>query len=255
MGLLGEGDPHPVEIRGAVGEGLFLIVCDHAGRAVPAGLGRLGLPDEAFDLHIAWDIGAGDLTRILAPRLGAGCILQRYSRLVIDCNREPLRSDAAPVMSDGVAVPGNAALTSKALTARARAIHKPYHAAIAKALDARAARGRPTVLVFMHSFTPRMNDLDRPWQFGVIREEGSRFSKAVLDRLAALTGYLVGDNEPYAMDGVDFSAPLHALARGIDYLELEVRQDLIADADGQARIAEALSAVLPAAARDIGLEP
>lgn len=248
MGLLNASDSQPAIVQGAGADARFLFTCDHAGRDIPAGLNRLGLADEALNQHIAWDIGAGALTESLARRLGAAAILQRYSRLVIDCNRDPVRPDAAPETSDGWRIPGNAGLTPEARAERVDAIHAPYHAAIARELDARQARGRPTLLIFMHSFTPRMAGFDRPWHFGVIRDPASRFSKAVLERLQALPGWVTGDNEPYAMDDVDYSAPLHAMGRGLDYLELEVRQDLIADAAGQARIADILEAVLPEAA-------
>ena len=252
MGLLDAGDSQPVVVHSAGAPALFLFTCDHAGRETPRSLGRLGLPESVFDLHIAWDIGAGALTRRLAKALKAACILQRYSRLVIDCNRDPGRADAAPAVSDGIAIPGNAALSPADLAERVATIHAPYHRAIAEEIDARMAKAAPTLLVFMHSFTPRMAGLERPWHFGVIHDGASPFSGAVLRRLGALPGVVVGDNQPYAWDDVDYSAPLHAVARGLDYLELEVRQDLIADEAGQARIAAILSEVLPAAAADIG---
>jgi predicted N-formylglutamate amidohydrolase len=252
MGLLDAGDSQPVVVHSAGASALFLFTCDHAGRETPRSLGRLGLPESVFDLHIAWDIGAGALTRRLAKTLKAACILQRYSRLVIDCNRDPGRADAAPAVSDGIAIPGNAALSPADLAERVAAIHAPYHRAIAEEIDARLAKAAPTLMVFVHSFTPRMAGFDRPWHFGVIHDGASPFSAAVLRRLGALPGVVVGDNRPYAWDDVDYSAPLHAVARGLDYLELEVRQDLIADEAGQARIAAILAEVLPAAAADIG---
>ena len=248
MGLLSGRDPEPVVVQRAGAAAPFLFVCDHAGRETPEALGRLGLPDSAFDRHIAWDIGAGAVTRRLAAAFGACCILQRYSRLVIDCNRAPDRADAAPEVSDGTPIPGNRELTAQALAERAEAIHEPYHAAIARELDARLARETPTVVIFVHSFTPEMGGVARPWHFGVIREEGSRFSKAMLDRLSGLHGLVVGDNQPYAMDGVDYSAPRHAMARGLDYLELEIRQDLIGDEAGEARICDLLAGQLRRAA-------
>ncbi len=247
MGLLNTGDPNPVFVQGAGSDAPFLFVCDHAGRATPRRLERLSLPESAFDLHIAWDIGAGALTQRLAGQMGACAIAQRYSRLVIDCNRYPDKPDAAPAVSDGVRVPGNEGLTEADRAERVAAIHTPYHAAIDAELDARAARELSTIIVFMHSFTPRMNGFERPWHFGVIHEETSRFSKVVLAKLQALDDFVTGDNLPYAMDGSDYSAPEHALARGIDYLELEVRQDLIADEAGQARIADVLRPVLQGA--------
>jgi predicted N-formylglutamate amidohydrolase len=255
MGLLDASDSQPDVAHSSGARAVFLFICDHAGREIPRRLGRLGLDESAFDLHIAWDIGAGALTRRLARALKACCILQRYSRLVIDCNRDPERADAAPAVSDGIAIPGNADLSSADLGERVAAIHAPYHAAIAEEIDARMAKAAPTLLVFMHSFTPRMAGQDRPWHFGVIHHGASPFSSAVLKRLAALPGVVVGDNLPYAWDDVDYSAPLHAIARGLDYLELEVRQDLIADEQGQARIAALLAEVLPAAAADVRAAP
>jgi predicted N-formylglutamate amidohydrolase len=248
MGLLGTGDSQPViaERMGACAPVLF--ICDHAGREVPRHLGRLGLSEAAFDSHIAWDIGAGGVTRRLAASAGATCVLQRYSRLVIDCNRDPARPDAIPAMSDGIAIPANAGLDAKQRLARIEAIHAPYHAAISDELDRRRDQNLPTILVFLHSFTPCLAGVQRPWHFGVIREPSSRFSEAVLEQLRDLHGLEVGDNEPYAMDGVDYSAPTHALARGLDYLELEMRQDLIADDAGQRAVGDLLQVVLAKAA-------
>jgi len=85
--LLGDGDPPPFETVHAAGRRRALIVCDHASRAFPQALRRLGLPDEATWRHIAWDIGAAELARALAARLDAPALLAGYSRLVVDCNR------------------------------------------------------------------------------------------------------------------------------------------------------------------------
>lgn len=248
MGLLRSTDSQPVIAERAGSDASFLFICDHAGREVPAALGRLGLSEACFDLHIAWDIGAADVTRQLAASLNAPCILQRYSRLVVDCNRDPAAPGAIPAVSDGVAIPGNRDLGPEDRQARVDAIHAPYHAAIAAELDRRRDLGLQTILVFMHSFTPRMGGVDRPWRFGVIRDPDSRLSLRALERLRAVGGFEVGDNQPYAMDGTDYSAPTHALARGVDYLELEMRQDTIADGPGQADTVRILRDVLLKAA-------
>ncbi len=235
--------PHeekPVRVQRAGARAACVLICDHAGRRVPERLGDLGVAAPDWDRHIAWDIGAAALTERLGEALEACTVMQAYSRLVIDCNRDPGRADCTPVMSDGTPVPGNMGLTPGRAAARVAQIHAPYHAAIAAELDARAASGRPALPVFVHSFTPRMNGLDRPWSFGVLHEGGSRLSLAMLAALREEAGHLTGDNEPYAMNDQDHSAPRHALARGLDYLELEVRQDLIADAAGVERVADIL---------------
>ncbi|WP_293381010.1 N-formylglutamate amidohydrolase [Phenylobacterium sp.] len=230
----------------------FLLLGDHAGREIPRSLAGLGLPKPALDRHIAWDIGIAAYGALLSRALDAAFIRQRFSRLVIDCNRDPSRPDAVPEVSDDVEIPGNLALSADARHARVAEVARPYHAAIAAELDRRVARGLPTTLISLHSFTPRMNGLDRPWRFGVLHADDSPYSRAILDRLRAELGQdLVGDNQPYRMDEVDFTVPVHAGRRGLDYLELEVRQDLLADAAGQAEIAALVARLLPAALADL----
>jgi predicted N-formylglutamate amidohydrolase len=230
-------------------------VGDHAGREIPAGLHGLGLPPWALGLHIASDIGVAALGALLSDRLDATFVAQRYSRLAIDCNRDPDRPDAIVETSDTIAVPGNAALSTRARAARVAEIFAPYHARIAAEIDARQAAGRRPILLALHSFTPVMGADARPWRFGVLQMGGSPFSAAMLSALrAALGPDLVGDNEPYRMDGTDYTVPHHAIANGLDYLELEVRQDLIADAGGQGEIA-ALLAPMFEAARDSPAAP
>ncbi len=251
MPLLTPADPSPVTIHNADSRSPCLILCDHAGRRVPARLGDLGLAAAEFERHIAWDIGAADLSRRLGARLDACVIEQTYSRLVIDCNRHPDAADAIPGLVDGASIRGNHHLSLEAMAARVAEIHTPYHQAISDVLDARLARAIPTVLILMHSFTPRFATAapdggDRPWHVGVLHAHDSALSDAMLARLAAEPGYVIGDNQPYAMDATDYTAPHHARPRGLDYCELEIRQDLIETAEGQAHYADLLARLLTA---------
>lgn len=244
-GLLTPDDPPPVRLTNPGGRSSFLLLGDHAGRAIPAQLGTLGLDAAALERHIAWDIGVAGLGRMLAERLDACFIEQSYSRLVIDCNRAPDRADAIPAESDETAVPGNAGLTKEDRAMRVEAIHDPYHVAIADALAARDAAGQATILLALHSFTPVMGGKARPWTVGVLQGGGDAgFALALLERLRALPGQCIGDNEPYHMDTTDHTVPRHAFAAGRPYAEIEIRQDLLADAEGQAQWADKLAAVL-----------
>jgi len=225
----------------------FLLACDHAGRAVPARLRGLGLPPDAFERHIAWDIGALGVARRLSEVLDAPLLFQRWSRLVIDCNRHPDAADAILAVSDGQAIPANGRLTAAERARRIADIHAPYHLAIAAELDARAARGLATLVVAVHSFTPTMNGQARLWRVGVLHGGASPASSALIALLRREETAPVGDNEPYAMDGTDFTVPHHAWRRGLDAVELEIRQDLIADEDGQAAIAALFARLLPRA--------
>jgi len=237
--LLGQDDAAPAAAFDLGAASPFLIVCDHAGVAVPARLGRLGLAGAAFDSHIAVDLGVLPLARALAARLAAAIIAQTYSRLVIDCNRAPGHPGSILSRSDGWAIPGNERLPEADVRARVDEIHRPYHAAIAAELDRRD--GRPTALVCLHSFTPVLAGAARPWHVGVLHLGDCAFSTALLGVLRAEPGLVVGDNQPYAMDDTDFTAPHHAAGRAIAVTELEIRQDLIADEAGQARMADLLA--------------
>ena len=243
--MLDADEPSPVHIINPAGASRFLVLADHAGRIVPRGLGTLGVSAADMDRHIAWDIGAAGVTAGLAGLLDAVAICQRYSRLVIDCNRTPGHPTSIPEVSDGTRVPGNAGLAAGEAAARAEAIFAPYHAAIAAEIDRRAAGG--CVIIAMHSFTPVYGGVVRPWQAGILHDRMPEYGLAVGDLLRA-EGLLVGDNEPYRLsDESDYTVPVHAGRRGLPYVELEVRQDLIADAAGERHWAELLARVLPAA--------
>jgi predicted N-formylglutamate amidohydrolase len=248
MRLLGAADPQPYFVRNSGGRSAILIIGDHAGREIPAPLAGLGLPAEALDRHIAWDIGAGALGDLLSDRLDAAFIAQRYSRLVIDCNRDPDRPDSICQVSDGLEIPGNLALSAVDQETRRREIFEPYHTAIANSVARRRAAGQPTILLALHSFTPSLGGAARPWRFGVLHLGQSPYCGAVLAGLQARFGAAaVGDNQPYQMDGTDYTVPRHAVANGLDYLELEVRQDLLATMASQEMVAAELIPILLAA--------
>jgi predicted N-formylglutamate amidohydrolase len=244
--LLGPRDPSPVIVTNPGGSSPFLLLGDHAGRLVPRRLGDLGLPAEAHLRHIAWDIGVAALGERVAAALDAPFIRQAYSRLVIDCNRVPGAADSTPAVSDGQTIPGNQGLSAADLAARRDEIYAPYQGRISEALDERQRLGRPTLLVSLHSFTPVFQGHVRPWRFGVLHRNDSAFSSRALGLLREAFGDEAGDNQPYSMDQIDNTIPLHADARGLDYLELETRQDLIADIAGQDEIAAVIADLLRA---------
>jgi len=249
--LLGPGDPDPVGERSGETDSPFFLVCDHAGEAIPAALGDLGLPPEERRRHIALDLGALAVAEGLAQRLRAPLVFQRYSRLVIDCNRKPEAPDSIAPLADGTPVPGNRELSPAERTARVEAILRPYHARIARRLDARAAAGQATLLVSVHSFTPelRARPVERPWDLGLCWGRDRRFTDSVLAELEQERDLRLGRNQPYDVDlANDYSIPVHGEARGLPYVEFEIRQDRLAPAGAPEAWAERLAAVLTRAA-------
>ncbi|HEX3901823.1 MAG TPA: N-formylglutamate amidohydrolase [Polyangia bacterium] len=249
--LLSEDDVPPFEAQGRDGRSPFVVICDHAGRLIPRALGSLGLSEAELGRHIAWDIGAGGVARRLGAALDAHTVWQRYSRLVIDCNRPLGAADSIAPRSERTLVPGNQNVEPGAAEARARAIFHPYHDQIARALDRRAAEGRPTILILVHSFTPVFLEAARPWHVGVLYNRDARVAGPLLQALRAegdLGDLRVGDNEPYAVgDLTDYSIVQHGERRGIPHVEIEIRQDLLADEHGQQAWAARLARLMPIA--------
>lgn len=254
--LLGPADPEPFGIENGDGPSPILFVSDHAGRSVPQRLGTLGLPEDELGRHIGYDIGIYGVTSPLARMLGATYVFQPYSRLVIDCNRRPGHPQSIAAVSDGTVVPGNEGLSAAAVEAREAAILRPYHRTIARILDERRAAGRPTVLFAMHSCTPalRTNPAPRPWPIMVMADRDWRVGEALIDVLRTETDLLVGVNEPYTVsEESDYTVPVHGEAAGIPYVEIELRQDLIATTEGQRDWAHLLARLFPLAVARSGV--
>ena len=249
--LLATADPPAYRLCNPEGCAPWVITADHAGRAIPRALGSLGLSAADLDRHIAWDIGIAGLAEQLAERLDAFAIAQTYSRLVIDCNRAPGTPQSIVTESERTPIPGNFGISAVEVETRAAAIFHPYHDRIRAELDARAASGRRTLLVALHSFTPVFLGMSRPWHCGVLYQRDARLGHLLLASARREPGLAVGDNQPHAAsDATDYGIPVHGEQRGIAHVELEIRQDLIADVAGQiawaARIARWLAEALPA---------
>src|SRR5437588_6380050 len=242
--LLDTAEVPPVREENAAGASPFLLLCDHYGRLIPRALGDLGLPASELERHIAWDIGIAGLAGQLSNHLDAHLIAQRYSRLVIDCNRPPCAASSIPVLSEATAIPGNEGLPRTAAEARQSAIFDPYHRRITDAIDQRLRDHRPTVLVSLHSFTPVYAGVARPWHIGTLYHRDTHLAPLLLKLFRAEADLVVGDNEPYAVtDATDYTIPVHGEARGLMNSGIEIRQDLIADASGQAQWAERLARI------------
>jgi predicted N-formylglutamate amidohydrolase len=246
--LLATDEPDPVLVYNEDGASPFFLTGDHAGRLMPRALGDLGVAPSEMDRHIAWDIGIAATSRHLADLLDACLVEQVYSRLVIDCNRDPSVPSAMPEVSELTPIPGNVGLSERDKEQRRVEIFEPYQARTVGLLDRRAEAGRRTVLVAMHSFTPVFKGFVRPWHVGVLYNRDPTLANVMLDLFRKEGDLVVGDNEPYHVsDESDYGIPVHGERRGIPHVELEIRQDLIAGPAGQKAWAERLARLLPLA--------
>jgi predicted N-formylglutamate amidohydrolase len=231
---LGHEDVPPIHEHNAAGRSPFLLICDHYGRLIPKQLGDLGLTERELTRHIAWDIGIAGVAEALARQLDAHLIAQRYSRLVIDCNRPPHAAGSIPLISEATTIPGNDGLSRAAAEARRMQIFDPYHRRIDEIIDQRRHAGLPTVLVSLHSFTPVYAGIARPWHIGTLYHRDTHLPPRLLKLLRSEADLVVGDNEPYAVsDETDYTIPVHGEMRGLMNTGIEIRQDLISDQAGE----------------------
>jgi predicted N-formylglutamate amidohydrolase len=245
VGALLKGEEDPVLLVNARGDSPFVLACEHAGRRIPKALDSLGLSRSDLTRHIAWDIGAEQVARKMSTLLRAPLVMQRYSRLVYDCNRPPDAPDAMPTVSELTTIPGNQKLSPAARFSRIESIYRPFHAALAALLDSRAAKGISSILITIHSFTPVYKGMRRALDLGILHNHDLRFADALLAVLGRINTLIVRRNQPYGpQDGVCHTLDLHAGVRGLRHAMIEIRNDLISDRTGQAqwarRLAEAL---------------
>ena len=243
--LLTQADVPPVLEFNEKGSSPFLFTCDHYGKIIPPALGDLGVPESELTRHIAWDIGIAGVAERLSNEMNAHLIAQRYSRLVIDCNRPPGAASSIPMISEATTIPGNEGLAPEAAEIRRHEIFDPYHRRIDDIIDARLHHGQPTVLVALHSFTPIYAGIVRPWHIGALYHRDRTLPPLLLEHLRAEGDLVVGDNEPYAVsDQTDYTIPLHGEMRGLINSGIEIRQDLIGDQAGQRQWADRLARIL-----------
>jgi predicted N-formylglutamate amidohydrolase len=232
------------------GRSKFIIVVDHAGSRIPRRLADLGLPASELQRHIAWDIGALGVARRVAAALDATLVAQNYSRLVIDCNRDPKVASSIPRISESSEIPGNAGLSAAEIAARRAEIFDPYHERIRELIEQRLAAGRSTILVAQHTMTDIYLGVRRKMQAAILYNRDRRFAGLVLDALRREASLTIADNEPYFVsDETDYTIPHHAEARQLPHVEIEIRQDLVSDEAGQAEWAARIGRALQDAER------
>jgi predicted N-formylglutamate amidohydrolase len=225
------------QILGEPQQGGILVVSDHASNHVPDDV-HLGIDAALLSQHIAWDIGVAGVARYLVDLSGCAAFLATYSRLVVDLNRYPSDASAVPVVSDGVDIKGNHLSAAQRQDRLDRYFH-PYHVRLEQLLHER----RPSLILSIHSFTPRLDTdplAERPWEIGVLYNEHDAASMIAIPYLEG-EGLIVGDQLPYSGKQLNATMNRHAEGQDIPYVGVEIRQDLIETSEGQERFAAILA--------------
>jgi predicted N-formylglutamate amidohydrolase len=199
------------------------LLCDHASNNIPPEFNNLGLKIADRQDHVAWDIGTGDVTRVLSTELKAPAVLSTVSRLVVDYNRQREAPDIMAEVSHGTPVPGNRGLDSHQRESRFQRFYRPYHEIIDQQLRISGA----AVLISIHSFSPDLDHVSRDFDIGLLFDEFELLARYFADHLATI-GWRVRLNEPYSgRSGVISSAQTHGRRYQLPNYEIEINQRLV----------------------------
>ena len=236
-------------VPGADPDAPLFLTCEHATNLMPPGT-KAHVEDLPWlDTHWGWDPGAAALTRALAAHFSAEAAYSRFSRLVIDPNREPDAPDLIRRETEGHVLSFNAEVDEVERARRWTELHEGFHDRLGAAIGRRVARETPFLLFSVHTFTPIYMGEVRDIEFGVLFDQHDELAEA-LNAAIADAGLITGLNVPYSgKEGLIYSAHRHGTAHDVPYIEIEARQDLLTTDEGVARVAtrviRALEAVLP----------
>lgn len=237
-----------VSVVNGHGSSPYLLICEHASNFIPEHFERLGLSLAELSTHIAWDPGAIEVARGMSALLNATLIEANYSRLLIDCNRPLNAPDLIPQISERTVVPGNQALDAGQCEARILLSHRPFHQQVSAVIAEREARGQPSHIITIHSFTPVYKAVERPWHIGIIHDADDRLAAKIIDELqqrATAYGINIGVNEPYSPDDrVYYTVEQHTRQRGALGAMVEIRNNEIASHADQQQWAQRLAQIL-----------
>jgi len=216
------------------------LTCEHASQRFVPPWTLEGDDTRLLGTHWAFDPGAEEITRELAAALGAPAVIARFSRLIVDPNRDLSSPTLLRHVADGLPITLNFDVPDADQKARIVRFYEPYHRAIDEGLAACSAP-----LVFpIHTFTDEYEGDPRSMEVGVLFDEEEALAeelRAVLDA----AGFIVAMNEPWSgKDGLIYSAERHARAHGRRALEIEARQDRAVDPAFRARLVPVLAAFL-----------
>ena len=207
----------------------LLFCCDHASNLIPNQYKKLNIDDSILKSHIAYDIGAKKLTKKLTTTFNTNAILGRYSRLLIDLNRDKNHINCITNESDGIKIQRNQNLSKPEKLYRIKKFYKTYHEELnitLKKMD--NFFSCKTALICIHSFTPSLqNKIKRPWEIGLLFRDDKRLYKPILKYLSENTKYKIGKNKPYSgYEDVNYTMTYHGELEERPFISIEIRNDI-----------------------------
>ena len=213
----------------------ILIIADHASNHLPKENNKLGLSNTLLNQHIAFDIGVKELSLDLSNRLKCKVIQGKYSRLLIDLNRDLTDPTVIPEIVDRKIIPGNIGLHKREVRLRVKKIYNKYH----NEIDRIIRNEKVNIILSLHSFNPIFKNKKRLLEFGILSNENKDLSSIIIDQLRLLK-LNVGDNKPYRGNLIGDSMYRHGLKNKLPHALIEVRNDLLSNTTKIKRVSRLL---------------
>jgi predicted N-formylglutamate amidohydrolase len=218
-----------------------LLLCEHAANRLPFTRNVRAAHRAVLRSHWGWDIGAWELTRELARRLGATAIGGRWSRLLIDLNRRVDDPTLIPRRAGRTVLPWNDGIDAETAEQRVLDYHTPYHVEVDRLILRRLVRRVRPVLLAVHTFTPRFRGGSRPFQIGILYEHHRDLARR-LGRVLRDAGLTVRYNQPYSgLKGMMYAVDRHGSHHRLPCLEVEVNQRMLKPPDAVRRLGAAIA--------------
>ncbi len=209
----------------------IIFICDHASNFIPKNYKNLGLSKKHLKTHIAYDIGAKNLTVNLARNLGQTYFISNFSRLLIDPNRN--LKDGSLILSNsfGTQISGNTKLNDEEKKLRIRSFYNPYHENLLKLVKRKTQRSKKVIIISIHSFNKITPQSNRSIEVGLLWNKNMKLLLPIQKKLLELKLH-VGRNYPYS--GFHFNYTLDNLVKNfnLDSISIEIRNDLICSKKG-----------------------
>ena len=204
----------------------IVFICDHASNYIPRKYRKLGISDSDLESHIAYDIGAKNLTINLAKKLKQSYFLSNFSRLLIDPNRKEVDRELISVSSFGVEIPKNLNISVQEREHRINFFYNYYHKNLGNFVKTKINKYKNVFLVSIHSFTKNSKNFNRGIEVGLLWNKS-------MDLLLPIQRYLkdkkihFGRNYPYS--GFHYNYTIDRLCMNFDLknITIEIRNDLI----------------------------
>jgi predicted N-formylglutamate amidohydrolase len=246
--------PEAYNYIGADQDPRIFLLCDHASPYIPPEYADLGLPEGSLETHIAYDLGAAEMTRALAAALGCPAILSNFSRLLIDPNRGLDDPTLVVKLSDRNVIPANQRVDKyqdrQEWQRRIDLFYQPYNDAIDAHLERVLAADIYPIILSVHSFTPVWRGDERPWHGAILWDNDPRLKDHMHDYFAKRPEIVFGDNIPYTGRLKGDCLYRHATRRGLAHGLIEIRQDIATDDAARQEWLAHLVAIMQTALKD-----